>query len=331
MNVGNRSHRLGWMDENDLPAQFFSETAAGSLGIPEDQGVGTDWDSWYFTIPGVFNRTDVIKNAGGGKIQVMQAGLYMLNAYITTANNASAAQTNIRFVRNSTEVIANSTHQIYEAATNNDRDMIAKGVPVVLAADDIVECQVQSNVSNHGIEALSNWMIRLCTGLSGAVGAVGTYTPPDPLEFYAYRDAQMGADRNIQGVWKNAFEDADLSIHAAERYDAGSEFNTTTALWTPSEGYYNVSGCVSSTNITDTAFVEACLYNVTGGVEQNWGFKGRNEDNSGQCYSNFNCQIYADGATTYGLYARAINDTGIQIIGEGGGYSTFLTAHRFKA
>ena len=321
-----RSHRLGW-DGGDLSPLFFSETAAGSIGIPTDEFIPNgSWKGTFFMIPGVFNRPDIIKFAGGGRMQVLQSGIYQLNAYMTTANLGIDTETNVRFTRNLTEVVANSQHQIFEKGTNNDRDMIAKGVPVYLNAGDLIEAELSANVNNAKIQALSNWTIQLLSGLVGTTGPAGSHVVITD-EFSAYRNANSSADINFQGIWHNIFQDADASFHAAENYDIQGTFDTASGLWTPRAGKYLVHAGGGFVNITDTAFAYIALYDETLGDAKNWGFLGRNEDTSGSCNSTLSCQFSADGLTSYTLRCKAVNDTSVTIRGDAG--QTFLTAYRF--
>lgn len=327
-----KQNRIGWDSLPNEPTLLFTESAAGSLAAYENSSLVQSplWRGVFFNNPGIFNRPDIIKNAGGGYMQVLQNGIYFLSTYITTGNGSSASETNVRFrILNSagtSTVIANSTHQIYEFGDNNDRDFLSKGVYVYLHKNDLVTCELNSNKADHSVRIDSNWMMELKSGLVGNQGPNGSYSiATDAIN--VYRNANSPTDTNLSVTPKNIFIDDDLSVHVTENYDVQGTFDVSTALWTPRAGKYLVQAGGGFSKITDTAFVFIMLYDYTHSVPINYGYLGRNAGISGDCVSSLSCQISADGSTTYGLYAQAINDNLIEIIGDG--YSTFLTAHRF--
>lgn len=203
--MGQRTpNRTGWslLEPGDDPS-LLEDTAVGLLAMSGDLVVPQEpaWSgATFFTVPGLFNNTAVIKNNGGGEIEVLRDGLYMLAAYGTNANTQATSTMNVRFTKNGV-LIPNSNHQIYENATDNDRDMISKGVPVVLVSGDKVKCEFNSSDTATTLKGDATWMISLSTGVQGATGPIGN-SSFETDEFSVFRNTtptnqDLTKERNI--------------------------------------------------------------------------------------------------------------------------------------
>lgn len=187
-------NKTGWggSDTGGSPSSLLSDLPTGLLAMSGDQVVAVDpsWSAGLFTVAGLFNNTSIIENYNAtvaGAMRVLRDGLYMLYVYGTNRNTTTTCEMNLRFVKNGTDVIPNSNHQIYEHNTDNDRDMICKGVPVVLQAGDYVNVQFNSNNANTTLKGDATWMIQLATGVQGATGPQGPASF-DTEEFSVYRN-----------------------------------------------------------------------------------------------------------------------------------------------
>lgn len=314
----------GWPIAGSGVPAWTTDYPVGSLRADADFLASQDpvWTTNNINVPVIFSNPAIIANTGSGSMQALKAGLYLAIGYITSSNAAAACFTQCRFTVNGAEA-SNSRHRIYEDGANNDQDMLSKGVPLLLAANDIVKFEINSNKTNTTIKETVSWTLILLSGAAGPAGPAGPASfSKDEISVYG---TGTGTNQDYTTA-RNSFENNGGSINVATLYDPAACFDVVTAIWTPTAGKHQIDACFNYLNVNTAARLRIRLYNITTAAVVANGSQGRIcDNNSYRC--TLGCQISANGTDQYEIQTECSTAS---IDNQSGSANQYFMTHRFS-
>lgn len=313
----------GWPIAGSGGSPFTTDYPVGALRASGDFTAAQDpsWTTNAINSAVLFSNPIIISNAGSGAMQVSQAGIYLAFGYVTSSNQASAAFTQCRFSVNGAEA-SQSRHRIYEDGDNNDQDMLSKGVPLLLAANDIVKFEINSNKTNTIIKETVSWCLVLLSGTQGPAGPAGPAGfSTDEISVY---HTGNGTNQDFSTP-RNSFQNDAGIIHVSEFYDVSNCFDVITGRWTPTVGKHQIDACFNYLAVNTSARCRIRLYNITQAAVVLNGSMSRTTD-TGAYRCTLSGQISANGTDVFELQTESTDSA---IDNQEGPENQYFQTHRF--